>query len=347
MSSALLMAGDFGEVRSSTRTAAADTTTAAAAVDGTPTGESESDEFWLVEQMVREDLSNGSSSRPATPSVEVRDALLGGGSGGATTRWAGEQRGRCWLDVTRGVWYRDKEEATPIGTKIWSSGWRIVFDHVTDDDGWQYANAWLGGSGGWGIEVTKTTRVRRRKWARTMRAPSSSSSSRAPCGPSLTSGVLLTLAGGQHLIHGDMGTGSPVSLVFDLSQLSLRPAIEWKGSGSTNSEAASSCGAPDAITAIPPLLLAYHANTRTLYTYHIATGERLHSIHIPQPATTTANGPGGSLSVQYHSHGPAPLSATDWLDAMGDGMGGHSPPSSSDEDGDESFHSGEITQPKL
>ena len=52
---------------------------------------------------------------------------------------------------------------------------------------------------------------------------------------------LLGLAGGQQLLQAEMGGGS-VSLLFDLTQLALRPAIMWGDEP------------PDAVTSVPPLL---------------------------------------------------------------------------------------------
>ena len=82
---------------------------------------------------------------------------------------------------------------------------------------------------------------------------------------------LLSLSGGQQLLQGEMGGGMHAALLFDIGQLAMRPSVLWTE------------GVPDALCAVPPLLLAFRSATRTLSTYQVATGELLRTCVLPRP----------------------------------------------------------------
>ena len=282
-------------------------------------------EFWLVEQMA---LLGGASAVAQSSTSSARAAhcqaggadsatcAAGGGggcSGGSSNPgcvWSGEQRGRCWLDVSRGVWHRERDDAQPVGRSEWASGWRILFTHPADEEGWQYAPSW--DASDWSTKPLKGSRVRRRKWARTMRLRDSCAAPAGPSGSSAGSGALLSLAGGQQLLAGEMGSES-VSLLFDLEMLAIRPCVIWNGGGGGGSGGAPD-GVPDALAAVPPLLIAFYSSSRILATYHLATGALIRTITVARPVADAAACP------------PQAVAATDWLEAMGeemhDGMGG-------------------------
>ena len=298
------------------------------------------DELWLVEQMVWVDHPNAASA--------MTMAVLGNGTGGggvagghhrrtesgssSAGSWQGERRGQCWLDVAREVWYREREEAQPLGPKAcWGSGWRIAFTHPTDAEGWQYAPRWEAGAAAWVPEHAKGMRVRRRKWVRTMRAalalPALSSSDTsttppptalvstalahgvaygalaAPAAATVGGGLLLPLAGGQQLLMGEMG-GSRVSLLFDLKQLSMRPCIVWEGQ------------APDAVASAPPLLLAYFSASRVLATFHLATGERIGAYAVEPSSTAPERGDANDASRAWTGDCSPPLLAVRGSDIL-------------------------------
>ena len=125
-SAALLRAGDFGS-------AAVDSTNGSGSGSGSGGGSgSGADgwssnaaaiaaarpelEFWLVEQMVvtAADSAGGGGLTSGGGLTGIGIAGGGGvGGGGSASAWEGEQRGRCWLDVSRGVWHRQRDEAQP------------------------------------------------------------------------------------------------------------------------------------------------------------------------------------------------------------------------------------------
>ena len=166
------------------------------------------------------------------------------------------------------MWLRSQHELVPGEGFRWRSGWRICFERPTDNHGWQYACGWDAPHNSWSAEPLKTSRVRRRMWRRlTASIPATSSPwSAAAHAPHL----LLALAGGQQLIQGEMGGGS-AALLIDLSVLSMRPCVLWGDEP------------PDALATVPPLLLAFRARSRTLETYHLATGQRLRTATISRP----------------------------------------------------------------
>ena len=263
----------------------------------------------LVEQMVWLGTANATAVAPERSSSSSSSnnglgrelpAAAGGGGGGADRgRWVGEQRGRCWLDVARGIWYRDREEATPAsGGRVWASGWRIAFDSRRTTRAGSMLRA---GIARMDNAPQKDSCVRRRKWTRQTRsADPAAAGELMPSSSRLGCGTLLGLAGGQQLLHGEMG-GSGVSLLFDLTQLTLRPALVWNDQP------------PDAVAAVPPLLLAYFAGTRTLSTYHLATGELVRSVVVERPLEQPDENPIETVS------------AAAWLDALGEDEAAFSP----------------------
>ena len=93
---------------------------------------------------------------------------------------------------------------------------------------------------------------------------------------------LLSLSGGQQLLQGEMGGGMHAALLFDIGQLAMRPSVLWTE------------GVPDALCAVPPLLLAFRSATRTLSTYQVATGELLRTCVLPRPLPPRALPPAAS-----------------------------------------------------
>ena len=116
---------------------------------------------------------------------------------------------------------------------------------------------------------------------------------------------LVDLAGGQQLLPSELGGGA-ISLLFDIQQLSLRPCLLWGEDP------------PDAMCAVPPLVISYHSSGRVLRIYHCATGELLHSVLVELPSRLTPQG-----------RPSASVNAADWLDAasMDNGLLDGAPPS--------------------
>ena len=126
---------------------------------------------------------------------------------------------------------------------------------------------------------------------------------------------LLSLTGGQQLLQGEMGGGIHAALLFDIGQLAMRPSVLWTE------------GVPDALCVVPPLLLAFRSTTRTLSTYHVATGELLRTCVLPRPLPPRPPPPAASLlgrsaargSTFAPSHRPL-VNTTDWLDSAIDSL---------------------------